>query len=204
MCATPPQNRRRFSIPKHLRSPFVIYKNRSSNGSSGGYEHTFSGKFIKQLRHIRKQLWCRFLSPLFIKDLAPQPLITCVLTFFTSFTVQSEAFFNKNFSGVSSMNSSANSDSGLLANTSPTQSIIKVKHGKENKLQRFGGAVVNGGSLVFGKIKSLWSHSSGHALGLNILADSDRHRTSKSKENLGPTQSLLLRVFWFFCREISA
>lgn len=84
------------------------------------------------------------------------------------------------------MNSSANSDCGLLANTSPTQSIVKVKQGKENKLQRFGGAVVNGGTLVFGKIKSLWSHSNNHALGLNILADSNRQQKAKSKENLGP------------------
>lgn len=88
------------------------------------------------------------------------------------------------------MNSSTNSDSALLANTSPTQSMSKVKHrdNKENKLQRFGGAVVNGGTLVIGKIKSLsqlWSHSNNN-IGLNILADSDRRlHKSKSKENLG-------------------
>lgn len=79
------------------------------------------------------------------------------------------------------MNSSTNSESALLSNVSPTQSITKGKHrdNKENKLQRFGGAVVNalnGGTLVFGKIKSLWSHSNTH-IGLNILG--------KSKENLG-------------------
>lgn len=80
------------------------------------------------------------------------------------------------------MNSSTNSESALLS--SPTQSISKVKHrdNKENKLQRFGGAFVNGGTLVFGKIKSLWSHSN---IGLNILAGSDRLQTSKSRENLG-------------------
>lgn len=87
------------------------------------------------------------------------------------------------------MNSSTNSESVLLANTSPTQSITKVKHrdNKENKLQRFSGAVanaLNGGTLVFGKIKSLWSHSNTN-IGLNILADSDRLQPSKSKENLG-------------------
>lgn len=82
------------------------------------------------------------------------------------------------------MNSSTNSDSALPS--SPTQSISKVKHrdNKENKLQRFGGAFVNGGTLVFGKIKSLWSHSNTN-IGLNILADSDRHQTNKSRENLG-------------------
>lgn len=79
------------------------------------------------------------------------------------------------------MNSSTNSESALLSNVSPTQSISKGKQrdNKENKLQRFGGAVVNalnGGTLVFGKIKSLWSHSNTH-IGLNMLG--------KSKENLG-------------------
>jgi hypothetical protein len=83
------------------------------------------------------------------------------------------------------MNSSTNSESALLEK--PTQSIGKVKHrdNKENKLQRFGGAVVNalnGGTLVFGKIKSLWSHSNTN-IGLNVLAD--QHQTSKSRENLG-------------------
>lgn len=99
-----------------------------------------------------------------------------------------EGFFHKNVSGLPSMNSSINSESALLANTSPTQSITKVKHrdNKENKLQRFGGAVVSGGTLVFGKIKSLWSHSNTN-IGLNILADSDRHQTTQSKENLGLT-----------------
>lgn len=79
------------------------------------------------------------------------------------------------------MNSSTNSELGLLSNSSPSQSLVKVKSSsnKENKLQRFGGAVVNGGTLVFGKIKSLWSHNS---TGLNtMLADSRR----KSQENLG-------------------
>lgn len=87
------------------------------------------------------------------------------------------------------MNSSTNSETALLSNVSPTQSIRKAKHrdNKENKLQRFGGAVanaLNGGTLVFGKIKSLWSHSSTN-IGLNILADSDRLQSNKSKENLG-------------------
>jgi hypothetical protein len=92
------------------------------------------------------------------------------------------AFFNKNFAGItSSMNSSTtttNSESNLLSD-----SIVKVKSNssnKENKLQRFGGAVVNGGTLVFGKIKSLWSVNGS---GLNTLAD--RKNNSKSKENLG-------------------
>jgi hypothetical protein len=85
------------------------------------------------------------------------------------------------------MNSSTtNSESNLLANASPSQSMTKAKqHGKdnrENKLQRFGGAVVNGGTLVFGKIKSLWSVNGS---GLNMLADADRRQKSKSKENLG-------------------
>lgn len=82
------------------------------------------------------------------------------------------------------MNSSTNSESGLLPSVSPSQSIVKVKSSsnKENKLQRFGGAVVNGGTLVFGKIKSLWSHN---GTGLNtMLADSDRQKR-KSQENLG-------------------
>lgn len=83
------------------------------------------------------------------------------------------------------MNSSANSDSGLLSRVSPTQSIVKTKQkeNKENKLQRFGGAVFNGGTLVFGKIKSLWSHSNTD-IGLNMLADSD-HPKKRSKETLG-------------------
>lgn len=87
------------------------------------------------------------------------------------------------------MNSSSttnNSESNLLSNTSPTQSLVKVKqckeNNKENKLQRFGGAVVNGGTLVFGKIKSLWSVN---GMGLNLLADSDRRQKSKCKENIG-------------------
>lgn len=162
ICATPPQNRRRFFIPKHLRSPFGIYKNRS-NGSSAGSEqnYTFSGKskvFNLFFQHHN-----------------------------TSSSISREAFLHKNFSGISSMNSSTNSESALLANASPTQSITKVKHrdNKENKLQRFSGAVanaLNGGTLVFGKIKSLWSHSNTN-LGLNILADSERLQPSKSKEN---------------------
>lgn len=78
------------------------------------------------------------------------------------------------------MNSSSNSELGLLSNSSPSQSFVKVKSSsnKENKLQRFGGAVKCGGTLVFGKIKSLWSHN---GTGLNTLAD---HRR-KSQENLG-------------------
>jgi hypothetical protein len=92
-----------------------------------------------------------------------------------------KAFFHKNFSGLSSMNSSTNSESALLANSSPTQSITKIKsRDKENKLQRFGGALVNGRTIVFGKIKSLWSHSKSN-IGLNSLVESN----SKSRENLG-------------------
>lgn len=97
------------------------------------------------------------------------------------------------------MNSSTttnNSESNIYSNVSPSQSIVKVKQSKdnkENKLQRFGGAVVSGGTLVFGKIKSLWSVN---GTGLNMLADSDRRQKSKSKENLG-----LLQYFHslFFC-----
>lgn len=45
ICATPPQNRRRFFIPKHLRSPFGIYKNRNNNGGTPvDQNYTFSGK----------------------------------------------------------------------------------------------------------------------------------------------------------------
>lgn len=96
------------------------------------------------------------------------------------------------------MNSSINSESALLANTSPTQSITKVKHrdNKENKLQRFGGSLVNGGTLVFGKIKSLWSHSNTD-IGLNILADADRLQKSKSKENLGLSSIFLFDLILF-------
>lgn len=110
-----------------------------------------------------------------------------------------KAFLHKSFSGLSSMNSSTNSESALLSNTSPTQSITKVKHrdNKENKLQRFGGTLVNGGTLVFGKIKSLWSHSNTD-IGLNILADSDRLQTSKSKENLGLGSIFLFDLILFF------
>lgn len=175
ICATPPQNRKRFFIPKHLRSPFGIYKNRASNGSSAGSEqnYTFSGKSkLFNLFHHHN----------------------------TSSSISREEFLHKNFTGISSMNSSTNSESALLANTSPTQSITKVKHrdNKENKLQRFSGAVanaLNGGTLVFGKIKSLWSHS--NTVGLNILADSDRLQPSKSKENLGLDShfSFCFRVF---------
>lgn len=101
------------------------------------------------------------------------------------------------------MNSSTttnNSEVNLLASASPTQSLVKVKqskeHNKENKLQRFGGAVVNGGTLVFGKIKSLWSVN---GTGLNMLADSDRRQKSKSKENLGLYCCCLL-LFFFVLR----
>lgn len=111
-------------------------------------------------------------------------IIITVSTFFTS----RKAFFHKNFSNFSSMNSSTNSESALLSNASPTQSITKAKHrdNKENKLQRFGGAFVSGGTLVFGKIKSLWSHSNAN-IGLNLLADADRLQKSKSTANLGLT-----------------
>lgn len=45
ICATPPQNRRRFFIPKHLRSPFGIYKNRNNNnGAANDQNFAFSGK----------------------------------------------------------------------------------------------------------------------------------------------------------------
>jgi len=44
-CATPPQSRRRFFIPKHLKSPFGIYKNRN-NGHGSEQNYTFSGKFV--------------------------------------------------------------------------------------------------------------------------------------------------------------
>ena len=98
------------------------------------------------------------------------------------------------------MNSSTttnNSDSNLYSNASPSQSIVKVKQSKdnkENKLQRFGGAVVSGGTLVFGKIKSLWSVN---GTGLNMLADSDRRQKSKSKENLGLLHNFLIVLL--FC-----
>lgn len=86
------------------------------------------------------------------------------------------------------MTSSTNSESVLLANASPTQSVAKMKskENKENRLQRFGDAVVSGGTLVFGKIKSLWSHSNVN-IGLNMLADPDQLREWKSKESLGLT-----------------
>jgi hypothetical protein len=99
-----------------------------------------------------------------------------------------KAFFQKNLNGQqqqhnsSSLNSStSNSELGLA---SPSNSLVKVKNkdvNKENKLHRFGGVVMNGGTLVFGKIKSLWAHN----VGLNLLADADRRQKSKSKENLG-------------------
>jgi hypothetical protein len=93
------------------------------------------------------------------------------------------------------MNSSTHSESALLSNVSPTQSMSKVKHrdNKENKLQRFGGAFMNGGTLVFGKIKSLWSHSNTD-IGLNILAESDRCQKSKSAPALG----LEFRIIFVF------
>lgn len=98
------------------------------------------------------------------------------------------------------MNSSSNSELALLPPSSQSQ-LVKVKHAsnKENKLQRFGGAVVNGGTLVFGKIKSIWSHNS---TGLNtMLADSDRRRLSdekrKSQDNLGLFLFVYLREFFF-------
>lgn len=98
------------------------------------------------------------------------------------------------------MNSSTHSESALLSNASPTQSITKVKQkeNKENKLQRFSGAVVSGSTVVFGKIKSLWSHSSTD-LGLNILAETDPHRKHKSKEILGlDFESLFVLLFLMF------
>lgn len=102
------------------------------------------------------------------------------------------------------MNSSSNSELALLPSTSSSAQLVKVKHAsnKENKLQRFGGAVVNGGTLVFGKIKSIWSHNS---TGLNtMLADSDRRRLSdekrKSQDNLGLFLFVYLREFFVdFC-----
>lgn len=88
------------------------------------------------------------------------------------------------------MNSSTNSEMGLL--TSTQQHLVKVKQNstnKENKLQRFSGAVFNGGTLVFGKIKSLWSHNS---TGLNtMLADSDRRRNSSSSDEKRKSQDHL-------------
>lgn len=53
ICATPPQNRRRFFIPKHLKSPFGIYKNRSNeNVATSEPSYTFSGNyFFHQIRH---------------------------------------------------------------------------------------------------------------------------------------------------------
>lgn len=160
ICATPPQNRRRFFIPKHLRSPFGIYKNRNNNNNGAvqaDQNYTFSGKTVDN-------------------DIIIHVLISETLN------RHQKAFFHKNFAGfASSMNSSSNSEMGLLSNSSPSQSLVKVKSSanKENKLQRFGGAVVNGGTLVFGKIKSLWSHNS---TGLNTML-SDHRR--KSQENLG-------------------
>jgi hypothetical protein len=50
ICATPPQNRRRFFIPKHLKSPFGIYKNRSS-GAGSEHNYTFSGNFNSLPNH---------------------------------------------------------------------------------------------------------------------------------------------------------
>ena len=45
VCATPPQNRRRLFIPKHLRSPFGIYRNRSNgNGTAHDNNSALSGK----------------------------------------------------------------------------------------------------------------------------------------------------------------
>lgn len=92
------------------------------------------------------------------------------------------------------MNSSTNSELGLLSNSSPSQSLVKVKSSsnKENKLQRFGGAVVNGGTLVFGKIKSLWSHNS---TGLNTMLSDTRR---KSQDNLGLYRSCLEFFFSLF------
>lgn len=94
------------------------------------------------------------------------------------------------------MNSSTNSESALLSNVSHTRSKAKQRDNKENKLQRFGGAVVSGGTLVFGKIKSLWSHSNTD-IGLNILAETDQKQKSKSEPALGPCNEIFLRVF--FC-----
>lgn len=101
------------------------------------------------------------------------------------------------------MNSSTNSEIGLLSpsssqSQSQSQSLAKVKQSsnKENKLQRF----VNGGTFVFGKIKSLWSHNS---TGLNtMLSDFDRRKLAsdekrKSQDNLGLFHYLILRVFMF-------
>lgn len=101
------------------------------------------------------------------------------------------------------MNSSTNSESALLS--TPSAAKIKQRENKENKLQRFGGAVVNAlnGGLVFGKIKSLWSHSNTN-MGLNILADSDRLQKSKSKERLGLRNDLRSNCFVFDCFSFSA
>lgn len=100
---------------------------------------------------------------------------------------------------MNSSTTTTNSESNLLTNVSPSQSIVKVKssNNKENKLQRFGGAVVSGGTLVFGKIKSLWSIN---GMGLNMLADSDRRQknNSKSKEHLGFCLSLFIRFSFYY------
>lgn len=98
-----------------------------------------------------------------------------------------------------------NSDTGLITTSTPnrTPTKCKPKDNKENKFHRFGGAVVNAmgvgaegkikkshlvssashfPSLVFGKIKSLWSASTTNTtIGLNLLADSDRPKKRRSK-----------------------
>ena len=116
-----------------------------------------------------------------------------------------KAFFHKSLSGLSSLNSSMNSDTGLITTSTPNQTPTKSKpkDNKENKFHRFGGAVVNAmgvgaegkikkshlvssasyfPSLVFGKIKSLWSASTTNTtIGLNLLADSERPKKRHSK-----------------------
>lgn len=123
----------------------------------------------------------------------------------SSLTFNFKAFFHKSLSGLSSLNSSMNSDTGLITTSTPnrTPTKCKPKENKENKFHRFGGAVVNAmgvgaegkikkshlvssashfPSLVFGKIKSLWSASTTNTtIGLNLLADSDRPKKRRSK-----------------------
>lgn len=98
-------------------------------------------------------------------------------------TFKLAAFFNKSLSGISSLNSSINSDSGLLATSTPLQTPTKHKN-KENALNKFRDVVhaISEGSktklpsIVFGKIKSLWSaHSTPTDVGLNLLADNSKY-----------------------------
>ena len=94
ICATPPQNRRRFFIPKHLKSPFALYKNRNGNsGGSSDQNYTFSGKYFIFIGAPHNCLvpYITFVFEIFIKHTYLFIFISYSLS--TSFSTHNTQFF---------------------------------------------------------------------------------------------------------------